>query len=77
MAKAEAFLQAKGLGQARVRHHGEIARIEVLPAVMPACVDGDLRAAISTYFRQLGFSYITLDLEGYRSGSLNRVLEAL
>jgi uncharacterized protein len=70
---AEAALRALGLGQLRVRHHGDAARIEVEPGVLSEVVARreDVVAAV----RAAGFSFVALDLEGFRSGSLNRVLD--
>jgi pyridinium-3,5-biscarboxylic acid mononucleotide sulfurtransferase len=70
--EAEAFLAAQGFGQLRVRLHGNIARIEVHKEEMGRILD--LQSAITGALRQLGFSYVTLDLEGYRSGSMDEVL---
>ena len=74
IAKAEAFLHRLGIEQVRVRHHDDVARIEVEPADLSALVGDDTRQAIAAHFRAIGYSYITLDLEGFRSGSLNEVL---
>jgi uncharacterized protein len=74
IAKAEAFLHRLGIEQVRVRHHDDVARIEVEPADLPVLVGDDTRQAIAAHFRAIGYSYITLDLEGFRSGSLNEVL---
>jgi len=68
---AEAFLSAQGFSQLRVRVHGPVARIEVLPAEIERIVR--LRSEITRTFRMIGFSYITLDLEGFRSGSMDEV----
>jgi uncharacterized protein len=70
---AEAALRRLGLRQVRVRHHGEVARIEVEAADLPAVLER--RAEVVEAVRQAGFSYVALDLEGFRSGSLNRVLD--
>ena len=74
IAKAEDFLRGLGIGQLRVRHHGTVARIEVTPADFPALLDEDTRKNIGQYFRSIGYAYVTLDLEGFRSGSMNEVL---
>lgn len=69
---AEAYLKALGLRDCRVRlHEGELARIEVLIADVARLADPDVRADLARRFRELGFKFITLDLEGFRSGSLN------
>ncbi len=70
---AEAALRALGFGQLRVRHHGEAARIEVEPDVLEAVVAR--RDEVVQAVRNAGFTFVALDLEGFRSGSLNRVLD--
>lgn len=69
---AEEFLFSFGITQCRVRTHTDIARIEVLPQDFPLILKKS--KAIVTHFKHLGFPYITLDLQGYRTGSLNEVL---
>jgi len=71
---AEAALHALGFTQLRVRHHGELARIELLRDELPRALSLDLFERISRELRALGFRYITLDLEGFRSGSMNALL---
>ena len=70
--EAEAFLRSLGLRQLRVRHHSDVARIEVDANDMAGLVEH--RAAIVERLKQLGYKYVTLDLAGFRSGSLNDVL---
>ena len=70
--EAEAFLHGKGFAQVRVRVHGKVARIEVPKEEMHALLD--MHAAVTGALRTLGFSYVTLDLEGYRTGSMDEVL---
>jgi pyridinium-3,5-biscarboxylic acid mononucleotide sulfurtransferase len=72
VARAEEFLREEGFRQVRVRHHGEIARLEVGPEEMERAFA--LREKISAELREAGFLYVTLDLSGYKSGSLNAVL---
>lgn len=72
--EAEAFLRSLGLKQVRVRHHNEIARIEVEMEDIPKLIDSRIRETIVEHFRSIGYSYVTLDMEGFRSGSLNEVL---
>jgi uncharacterized protein len=72
--EAEAYLHSLSFRQCRVRHHGPIARIEVEPPDLDRFRDRALREGINAKLRQLGFSYITLDLEGFRSGSMNEPL---
>ena len=76
IAKAEEFLHGLGLKQVRVRHHDTIARIEVEPEALPSLLDDQVRRRIAEKFRSIGYSYVTVDLEGFRSGSLNEVLAA-
>lgn len=68
---AEDHLASMGFRVYRVRHHGEIARIELPPADLPRLLDDNLRRETSEAFRKIGFRYVTVDLEGYRSGSMN------
>ena len=78
IAKAEEFLHDEiGIRQLRVRHHDTIARIEVEPADFLTLTEEATRARVAEYFRSIGYSYVTLDLEGFRSGSLNEVLAGL
>ena len=72
VAEAEAFLRDLGFGQLRLRHHGEVARLEVVPEDMERAVE--LGPQIARKLKELGFVYASLDLEGYRSGSLNASL---
>jgi len=72
--EAENFLLRLGLWQVRVRHHDEIARIEVMPQEMAKVVEHS--EAIHAKFAEIGFKYVTLDLRGYRTGSMNEVLSA-
>ena len=72
--KAEAFLLEKGFHQLRVRIHGMMARIEVLPEDISRLTETTLREEIVRKFAEFGFSYTTLDLQGYRTGAMNEVL---
>ncbi len=74
VAAAEAALRRLGLGAVRVRHHGAVARVELDPARIAEAVAPEVRARIVTGVRAAGFSYVTIDLEGYRTGSMNEVL---
>ncbi len=69
--QAESYLSGLGLHQYRVRIHGLLARIETEPQELEHLVSPDIREPLYDYFRSLGFSYITLDLKGYRTGSMN------
>ena len=77
IAQAEEFLHDIGIRQLRVRHHDTIARIEVEPADFLTLTEESTRAKVTEFFRSIGYSYVTLDLEGFRSGSLNEVLAGL
>lgn len=77
--KAEQLLLDKGFHQLRVRIHGNdrdyIARIEVLPEEFPKLMEENTRREIYDYLKSVGFSYVTLDLKGYRTGSMNETLD--
>ena len=77
IAKAEQFLRSKGFKQLRVRHHDTIARIEIEPSDFSAITSEPLRSEINQEFKNIGYSYITLDLDGFRSGSLTEILSKL
>jgi len=72
--RAERFLKDLGFAHTRVRHHDTIARIEVPKKDIPRLVGDKPRSQIVSYFKTLGYSYVTLDVEGYRTGSMNEVL---
>lgn len=76
VAACEVFLKEKGFREFRVRYHGDLARIEVAQAEIDRLFDKDLRGAIVEKFKAVGFQYISLDLQGFRSGSLNEVLQS-
>jgi len=69
--KAETFLHAHGFRVVRVRDHAGIARIEITPVEMAKFME--IREEVLAKFKELGFSYITLDLQGFRSGSMDEV----
>ena len=71
---AETVLRELGFRECRVRHHGNLARIEVPVAEIGRLADADLRARVDARLRKIGYQYVTLDLRGFRSGSLNEVL---
>ena len=73
---SEEFLRSLGFCQFRVRHHQTIARLEINPADFERLLDNGTRDQIVAKLKELGFSYITLDLQGYRMGSMNEVLVA-
>jgi len=74
--KGEDALRVLGFRQFRVRHHGEIARIEISREEMPRALNPEMAAEFSIIFKGLGFRFVTLDLEGFRSGSMNVLLPA-
>ncbi len=72
---AEAFLHNEiGIHECRVRHHDNLARIEVPPEFIAVLTQAETRASIDRYFRSLGYTYVTIDLRGFRSGSMNEVI---
>jgi len=71
---AEQFLRALGFRECRVRHHEHLARIEVPPGELSRFADAELRGRVDERLRELGFQYVTLDLRGFRSGSMNEVI---
>lgn len=73
--RGEEEIRALGFRQFRVRFHGELVRIEIAPDELPRALDPAMARAFTKIFKPLGFHYITLDLEGYRQGSLNSVLK--
>lgn len=72
--KIEAFLEREGFRIYRARHHGDIVRLELGPDEMNVAIKEDIRKKISTFAKAQGFTYVTLDLEGYRTGSMNEGL---
>lgn len=75
VAKAEAFIVSLGFPGVRVRHHDSIARIEAPVSDMARLLQGENRERIESFLRGLGFTWVALDLGGYRTGSMNRALE--
>lgn len=69
--QCETYLRQQGFNNYRVRYHGDVARIEVAPAELERFFDRELREAVTIAFKSAGFTYITLDLQGYRTGSMN------
>ncbi len=74
--KAESGLRALGFRQLRVRHHGDVARIEVPKADIARLVDEETSRQVIARMKEAGFNYVTIDLEGFRSGSMNEVLKS-
>jgi uncharacterized protein len=71
--KAESALKALGFRQCRVRDHGTVARVEIETALLPKLLD--CRESVVVALKNAGFSYVSLDLEGFRSGSMNEVIQ--
>jgi len=71
---AEDFLRRTGFRQVRARDHGNLVRIEVGPAELIRCLDPDIRAELLAGLKKIGYTYVTLDLEGFRSGAMNEAL---
>ncbi len=74
--QGEDALRALGFRQVRVRHHGEIVRIEISREELPRALDPAMAVTFTGIFKALGFKFVTLDLEGFRSGSMNALLPA-
>jgi uncharacterized protein len=72
--RGEDALRARGFRQFRVRHHGDIARIEIAREELPKAMTTEMAREFTRIFKALGFTYVTLDLEGFRSGSMNALL---
>jgi uncharacterized protein len=72
--RGEDALRQMGFRQFRVRHHGDIVRLEIAREELPRALSPEMAADFTRIFKALGFSYVTLDLEGFRSGSMNAVL---
>ena len=73
--KAEQLLLDLGFRQVRVRIHGTMARIEILPEEFSKLISEEIREQITTSFKSFGFTYVSMDLIGYRTGSMNEVIE--
>ncbi len=72
--EAEDFLFGLGFKQVRVRHYGNLARIEILQEEMGRLITGPLREEVVQRLKSIGYHYVTMDLQGFRSGSMNEVL---
>ncbi len=73
--QGEEAVKALGFRQFRVRYHGELVRLEIAPSEMPLALTSEMAVRFVEIFKPLGFDYVTLDLEGYRQGSLNAALK--
>jgi len=74
--RGEDALRALGFRQFRVRHHGEIVRLEIATEELPRALTEEMAQQFTAIFKDLGFKFVTLDLEGFRSGSMNQLLSA-
>jgi uncharacterized protein len=74
--RGEDALRALGFRQFRVRHHGEMVRLEIAHEELPRALTAEMAREFTTVFKGLGFKFVTLDLEGFRSGSMNQLLTA-
>jgi uncharacterized protein len=72
--QGEEALHDLGFTQFRVRHHGDIVRIEIAIDELPRAMVPEMALEFTRIFKALGFKYVTLDLEGFRSGSMNNIL---
>ena len=72
--RSEAYLKSLGFRQVRVRHHETIARIEVAVGEIPRFFQDGVGDQVASRLKEIGYQYVTLDLQGYRSGSLNEGL---
>lgn len=73
----EDILRKLGFREFRVRHHGELVRLEIAPNELDLALRRDVADELARAFRALGFRYVTLDLQGYRTGAMNEILEAV
>ena len=72
--RGEAALRRLGFKQMRVRHHGDVARIEISPDEMEVALNVDMTRKMVEAFKRIGFKFVALDLEGYRQGALNEAI---
>src|ERR1041385_1959578 len=75
--RGEEVMRALGFREFRVRHHGELVRLEVAPAELEKALRLEVVGELARRFRELGFRYVTLDLHGYRTGAMNEVLSSI
>ncbi len=73
--RGEEAVKALGFRQFRVRYHGDLVRIEIAPDEMPKALTAEMAREFTTIFKDLGFLYVTLDLQGYRQGAMNEGLK--
>jgi uncharacterized protein len=72
--QGEEVMRSLGFSQTRVRHHGDIARIEIARDEMPKALTVETFDNLSREFKRIGFRFVTIDVDGYRTGALNEVL---
>src|SRR5438093_9590585 len=72
--QGEEIMRALGFSQTRVRHHGDVARIEIARDEMPKALNIDLFGRLSREFKKIGFRFVAVDVDGYRTGALNETL---
>ena len=72
--QGEEIMRGLGFNQCRVRHHGDVARIEIAREQLPQALRIELFDHLSREFKKLGFRFVALDIDGYRTGALNEVL---
>ncbi len=72
--QAENFLHDLGLRECRLRHHNNLARIEIPADLIPQYTSHEMRTTIDAKLREIGYTYITIDLRGFRSGAMNEVI---
>jgi uncharacterized protein len=73
--RGEEILRELGFQEFRVRHHDSLVRLEIAPAEMARALRTEVVEELARRFRELGFKYVTLDLQGFRSGAMNEVLD--
>jgi uncharacterized protein len=72
--QGEEIMRVLGFSQCRVRHHGDVARIEIAREELPAALSMDLFDRLSREFKKIGFRFVAIDVDGYRTGALNEAL---
>jgi uncharacterized protein len=72
--EGEEVMRGLGFSQCRVRHHGDVARLEIAPEDLPKALTVDMFARFSHEFKRIGFRFVAVDVDGYRAGALNEVL---
>jgi pyridinium-3,5-biscarboxylic acid mononucleotide sulfurtransferase len=72
--EGEEVMRGLGFGQTRVRHHGDVARIEIAPEDMPRALNVEMFSRIGREFKRIGFRFVAVDVDGYRTGALNGAL---